>query len=104
MKKHMLKIEFEAQEGALLRLLGLIQRRGFSVEAVGMPETEELCKSVHLTLSPMGPSYRIEVLQKQIERLLEVRNVTVGAQRQPRRVLGFLRRPAAEAPARMALS
>jgi len=90
MIKHVLKIEFEAEEGALL---GLIQRRGFTIECVTMPESAGSLKTVHLTLMPLQPAYRIEVLQRQISRLYEVRTVTLVAPKPPHSVLGFLKGP-----------
>jgi acetolactate synthase regulatory subunit len=93
MTKHILKIEFEAEEGALLRLLGTIQRRGFAVASITMPEFTGALKTVHLTLEPMQASYRIEVLQRQIARLHEVRAVTLVVPKPPRSVLGFLKGP-----------
>lgn len=93
MTKHILKVEFEADEGALVRLLGLIQRRGFIVQSVAMPESEGTRKVIHLTVSPLQPAYRIEILQRQIERLYEVRAVSLVEPKPPRGVLGFLRGP-----------
>lgn len=91
--KHILKVDFEAEEGALLRLLGVVQRRGFAVTSVTMPESADLLNTVHLTLTPMLASNRIEVLQRQIERLHEVHTVTLVTPQPPRSVLGFLRGP-----------
>lgn len=93
MTKHILKIEFEADEGALVRLLGLIQRRGFVVQSIAMPESEGSRKVMHLTVSPLQVAYRIDVLQRQITRLYEVRAVTLVEPKPPRGVLGFLRGP-----------
>jgi len=80
MMKHTLRINFEEQEGAMLRLLGLIQRRGFSVVRITMPESAGTLKTVHMIVMPMGSSYRIEILQNQIERLYEVQQVTLVTQ------------------------
>jgi acetolactate synthase regulatory subunit len=93
MEKHILKIEFEADEGALVRLLGLIQRRGFVVESIAMPESTGTLKAAHLTVRPLLAAYRIDVLQRQITRLYEVRAVTLVEPKPPRGVLGFLRGP-----------
>jgi len=93
MMKHILKVDFEAEEGALLRLLGVVQRRGFAVLSITMPESADLLNTAHLTLMPLQAYYRIEVLQRQIERLHEVRAVTLVTPKPPRSVLGFLRGP-----------
>ena len=95
MTTHMINVTFDAKEGAMLRLLGLIQRRGFSLEAIDMPSGEGDCKTATLTLAPMGPGYRVETLQRQIERLHEVRSVKIIEAARPRNILSFLRkRPA----------
>jgi len=88
---HTLNITFEAHEGAMLRLLGLIQRRGFAVEAISMQACPGLEKTATLTLSPMGAGYRIEVLQRQIERLREIRDVRIvaAATAPQRKILNF---------------
>jgi len=93
MMKHILKVDFEAEEGALLRLLGVVQRRGFAVISITMPESADLLNTAHLTLMPLQVYYRIEVLQRQIEKLHEVRAVTLVTPKPPRSVLGFLKGP-----------
>jgi acetolactate synthase II small subunit len=93
MIKHTLKIEFEAEEAALVRLLGLIQRRGFTVQSITMPESAHRRKIVHLTVTPTDSVHRIEVLQRQIARLYEVRAIELVTPKPPHSVFGFLRRP-----------
>jgi acetolactate synthase II small subunit len=92
MTKHTLKIEFESDEGALVRLLGLIQRRGFTVLGVSMPETAHRRKIINLTVTPMDAIHRIEVLLRQIARLYEVRAVELVTPRPPHSVFGFLKK------------
>ena len=94
MIKHTLKIEFEAEEGALVRLLGLIQRRGFTVVSMTMPESAHKRKIVTLAVTPTDSVHRIEVLQRQIVRLYEVRAVELVTPRTQHSVFGFLRKPA----------
>ena len=93
MTKYVLKVEFEAEEGAVVRLLGLIQRRGFTVESIVMPESTHKRKVVNLTVAPADLVHRIEVLQRQITRLYEVRSVELVLPKPPHGVFGFLRRP-----------
>ncbi len=93
MNKHILKIDFEAEEGALVRLLGLIQRRGFTVVSIAMPESTHTRKTVSLTVTPTDSVHRIEVLQRQIVRLQEVYDVTLVLPKPPRNMLGFLKGP-----------
>ena len=93
MIKHILKIDFEAEEGALVRLIGLVQRRGFDVLSMALPESAHMLKTMHLTVSPRDAVHRIDVLQRQLERLHEVRGVTLVAPKPPRNMLGFLKGP-----------
>jgi acetolactate synthase II small subunit len=90
-----LHITFEPQEGALLRILGLIHRRGFEVVGLDMPQSEaDGCKSATISMNPKGAGFRADVLQKQVERLIEVRSARVVAERK-RNILSFLRRETA---------
>jgi acetolactate synthase regulatory subunit len=93
MAKHTIKISFEGQEGALLRLLGLIQRRCFTVESIQMSESADLRKTVTIGVNPMDTFHRIDNLKKQIERLQEVREVAVIEPKAAHRVPLFLRKP-----------
>jgi|AntRauTorcE11897_2_1112592.scaffolds.fasta_scaffold00908_2 acetolactate synthase regulatory subunit len=75
--QHRLSIQMQNNEGALVRLLGLIQRRGFTVEDINMPNTSGNVKSVSLAVSPDHDGRSIDVLQKQITRLYDVDAVTI---------------------------
>lgn len=92
--KHTLNISFEADEGAMLRLLGVVQRRGYAVEGIAMPESESSLKTVALTVCSMSSNDRIEILMRQIERLHEVRQVSL-AEKPMRRMSTLLRHPVA---------
>jgi acetolactate synthase II small subunit len=97
MREHTFKIDFDGQEGAMIRLLGLIQRRGFSIEGMEMPKKEGQMKTITLTVKPLAECYRADVLQRQIERLQEVREVkAVMPGKAARRMPEFLRRPVAQ--------
>ena len=67
-----LEIELEHNEGALLRVLGTVERRGFSVLEInaGKPDAESY--ALHLTLAGARDT---EVLCRQLERLVDVRAV-----------------------------
>ena len=95
MRKHTFKIAFDGQEGAMMRLLGLVQRRGFSIESMDMPHAEGETKTITLTVKPLTASHRADVLQRQIERLQEVRDVRIVLPKAPRRMPEFLSRPMA---------
>lgn len=95
MTQHTVHITFEAQEGAMLRILGLIHRRGFEVTGIDMPQgLENGCRSAAVTVEPKG-AFRIEVLERQIARLYEVREVRVIAPQRRRNILNFFRPKAA---------
>jgi acetolactate synthase regulatory subunit len=101
MTAYTLHVTFEAQEGAMLRIMGLIHRRGFEVSAIDMPQgIENGLKSAAIMVEPKGAGFRIETLQKQIERLIEVREVRSIEPQRRRNILSFLRRTTAESGAR----
>jgi acetolactate synthase II small subunit len=101
MTSHTLHITFEAKEGAMLRIMGLIHRRGFEVSGIDMPAgVEKGCRSAAVTVEPKG-AFRVETLQKQIERIIEVREVRILEARRSRNILSFLRRTPADGVARI---
>ena len=70
-----LLIEFTAAEGALLRVLGLIERRGFRVAAIDMATLAGGRARLIATLGPHGGARAIETLGMQLRRLHEVARV-----------------------------
>ncbi len=68
-------IDFAAGEGAVIRMLGLVERRGFLVRGIAMEEQAEGA-SLTLDIEPRDSSRRFEVLGLQLERLHEVRSVS----------------------------
>lgn len=78
-------IEFTPAEGAMLRLLGLIERRGFRITAVTMGEAPGACRAtMTLDLVARGGARALDTLGLQLRRLSDVQ--WVGAA--PRRQLG----------------
>lgn len=69
-------IDYAAAEGAVLRMLGLVERRGFRVRAIEMRE-EGKAGLLALDLQGDGPNRSLEVLALQLGRLHEVRNVSI---------------------------
>ena len=90
MTSHTLHITFDDQEGGMLRIMGLIHRRGFEVTGIDMPVAEGKIRTASVTMTPKG-AFRIEVLQKQIARLLEVKDVKVVEALKRRNILNFFR-------------
>jgi acetolactate synthase regulatory subunit len=69
-------IDFAAAEGAVLRMLGLVERRGFRVRSIAMREEGE-AGLLALDLQGEGPNRSLDVLALQLRRLHEVRNVSI---------------------------
>ena len=69
-------IDFAAAEGAVVRMIGLVERRGFRVRGIAMAEEEERA-SLTLDLQPLDAKRCLDVLALQLQRLHEVRNVSV---------------------------
>ena len=70
--EHLLNIELGASEGAVVRTLGLIERRGFSLGKCSISEVGEGVRSMQLTVSSSRPG---DLLKRQLERLHDVRSV-----------------------------
>lgn len=63
-------IDFRPAEGAAIRIIGLVERRGFRVTRIAMDAGEE---AMTLTLEPRDPGRGLDVLARQIDRLHDVR-------------------------------
>jgi acetolactate synthase-1/3 small subunit/acetolactate synthase II small subunit len=72
-----LEVDFAMAEGAMLRMLGLIERRGFEVRAVSMSGSAGR-GSLAVELSPRDSGRDIEVMAGQLRRLVDVREVRVA--------------------------
>lgn len=79
--QHRLLIDLDAHDGALVRVLALIERRGFTLQKVdanslthGSPLHSTAMPAVALVVA--GPS-TIDVLVRQVQRLINVRDVHV---------------------------
>jgi acetolactate synthase II small subunit len=76
---HRLAIDFTPAEGAVVRVLGLVERRGFVVRGVTMRE-QESGASLLLDLEPRDPGRRAEVVAQQLGRLVDVNHVSFATQ------------------------
>ncbi|MFN3388364.1 MAG: ACT domain-containing protein [Allosphingosinicella sp.] len=70
-------IGFAPAEGAVLRMLGLVERRGFALRAVAMSEAEGV---LSIDVEPRDAGRRLDVIAAQLRRLAEVRTVTTHEQ------------------------
>ena len=70
-------VEFEAVEGAVLRLIGLVERRGFRIRRVAM--AEQPCGrrgSLALQVAPADAARSVQVLAAQLRRIHGVDQVS----------------------------
>jgi acetolactate synthase-1/3 small subunit/acetolactate synthase II small subunit len=72
-------IGFDPGEGAVIRMLGLVERRGFIVRQIGMAEDAEGA-SLTIDVEPRDSSRRLEVLMLQLGRLHPVRIISHSTQ------------------------
>jgi acetolactate synthase-1/3 small subunit/acetolactate synthase II small subunit len=71
-----LKIEYANNEGALLRVLGTVERRGFMIKSVAMNEhAGGGLASIIIEVAPRGSERRLEVLVAFLRRLHEVQTI-----------------------------
>ena len=71
-----LKIEYANAEGALLRILGVVERRGFMIKSVAMNEhADGASASLIVEVAPRGAERRLDVLVPFVQRLHEVRSI-----------------------------
>ena len=66
-----IRIGFHNDEGALVRILGMVERRGYRLLAVDARDG-----SLALELSARDPGRRLDVLAAQLRRLHDVTDVT----------------------------
>ena len=78
MNTQILHIEFEPAEGAVLRLIGLVERRGYDVRSINLPISSEGRMNLDLGVCARDDNRDIGVLRRQIHRLIGVRRVLGG--------------------------
>jgi acetolactate synthase regulatory subunit len=74
---HELLVEIEPVEGALLRVLGTVERRGFGLRTVTAATTDAHHQSLRLQLEGDRDP---QILCRQLERLVDVRQVHLLAE------------------------
>jgi acetolactate synthase regulatory subunit len=74
--KHTLQIQIHAREGAVLRTLGLVERRGFRLEHLNVAEAQGDGHAMRLAVSS---DRSIRLLKRQLERLHDVMWVEIEA-------------------------
>lgn len=68
-------IDFAPGEGALNRIVGLIERRGFVVRGVVMTDRDGR-GTLNVDIDPRDPSRSIDILSLQLARLHDVRSIS----------------------------
>ena len=77
-----IEIAFAPAEGAVLRMLGLVERRGFEVRAISMAELAGR-GSLSLDVTPRDSGRRLDVIAAQLRRLNDVQSVSFSEQGLP---------------------
>lgn len=73
-----LTIDFTPAEGAVVRMIGLVERRGYVVRRLAMNEQPNSA-SLTIDVEPRDPSRRVEVVAAQLGRLVDVKHVSHSA-------------------------
>ncbi len=74
MKRQIISILAENNSGVLLRICGMFSRRGYSIESLSAGTTEDPTIS-RLTIVTTGDSATLEQIEKQLMKLVNVREV-----------------------------
>jgi acetolactate synthase-1/3 small subunit len=72
--------EIDRAEGSLPRLIGLIERRGFAIEALEMGAQGNGARRVSVAVRGLQAERCPEVLGRQIDRLIGVRRIDAWAE------------------------
>ncbi len=72
---HTLKVTTRHIEGAIIRIIGLIERRGFSIKSVNTEESA--CGQEMAMLIEVESERSAQVLARLVEKLFDVRAVTL---------------------------
>jgi acetolactate synthase regulatory subunit len=85
--KHEMRIELSTADGAMLRTIGLVERRGFFLQSCTLHDAQGDCRVLDIAVESGRP---VEVLKRQIERLHDVQSVQLKtAARQPVKNVGL---------------
>ena len=79
---HTMTLTIQRVEGALIRALGLIERRGFAVTSIDA-SADEAAQQMELTIEVCSPGRSVDVLARQIEKLFDVRSVALERNNEP---------------------
>lgn len=69
---HLLHIQLSRSEGAIIRALGLMERRGFTIKKCSVEESDHAGLDMDVTVTSSRPG---DLLKRQLERLHDVQLV-----------------------------
>lgn len=72
-----LTINFTPTEGAVVRIVGLVERRGYVVRGLSMKERSDSAALV-IDVDPRDAGRRVQVVAQQLGRLIEVSSVSLA--------------------------
>jgi acetolactate synthase-1/3 small subunit len=78
---HTIRCEIDQAEGSLQRLIGLVERRGFHIDALEMDARGNGGRRVALGLRARDAGRCYDVLGRQIDRLIGVRRLAADEER-----------------------
>ena len=70
-----LNINFTPAEGSVVRILGLVERRGYLVRGISMNEHADSA-SLLINVEPRDAGRRVQVVAQQLAKLIEVNSVS----------------------------
>jgi acetolactate synthase regulatory subunit len=78
---HLIHIEIDRLEGTLIRILGLVERRGFHIDELELYDLGEDRRGLTLKVRPRDPNRSLDILGLQIDRLYGVKRVHEPSER-----------------------
>jgi acetolactate synthase regulatory subunit len=75
MNTNLLSVSLAENEGALTRLIGLVERRGFSINALDKSAPAGGESRITMEVCAREDARRIDVLARQVSRLLDVNTI-----------------------------
>lgn len=74
-------IEIDRLEGTLLRVLGLIERRGFHIDEIDLYDLGADTRGLSVTVRPRDAGRNIDILGLQIDRLYGIKRLEQAPER-----------------------
>ncbi|WP_051504003.1 ACT domain-containing protein [Sphingomonas jaspsi] len=71
-----IEIGFAPGEGAVMRMLGVVERRGFAVNGIAMSADADH-GTLAFDVAPRDPSRCLDTVARQLGRLVDVRSVAI---------------------------